>query len=333
MRFSTTTIAAATCFSLIGLAGARAQMAFVEADFETTFASFGYSYDYSGFGDASCSVNTDSSDQTSSSYDVPTAAGGSAAATGTMLASNWMIPVDSCYNYAGWGLGVGFVFFDKVLASGNLADYRVIFDASVTGYDAFDDGLSSEVTVIFQAPDDDDPDADAEGYGLSATPGNPGNLPAVPLLTSTPQTFTVNLGDLNPPTTFDYDFTTDFADTFIVMLQLAPAVNAGEIGVDDDTILTVDNVRFEGPFTQLLEGDFDDNQRVDGHDFLVWQRGDSPNAGAPEDLDLWRANYGQPAVAAAVSAIPEPGSALMAAMLLGIGAALARSRIASVATR
>jgi hypothetical protein len=302
------------CLSLAA-ATAQAQMTIVEADFETTFPGFGYAYDYSGFGDASCSVNTDSSAQTNSSYDVAT----SPAATGTMDTSAWAIPGDSCYNYAGWGLGIGFVFFDKVLSSGDLSDYTVKFDASATGYDPGDDGLNTELKVLFQAEDDDDPDTGAESYALFVNGGNLGGLPALPLLTTTPQTFTINLGDLNLPTAFDYDFTTDFAQTFIVMLELAPNTNAGELGIDADNVISVDNIQFEGPFTAPLIGDFDGNARVDGHDFIVWQRGESPNGILSNDLADWQANYGMPGGGAATAAVPEPaGMLLLGCAVLGM---------------
>lgn len=39
-------------------------------------------------------------------------------------------------------------------------------------------------------------------------------------------------------------------------------------------------------------GDFDNDNDVDGNDFLIWQRGESPNSGSAEDLAEWQANYG-----------------------------------------
>ena len=151
---------------------------------------------------------------------------------------------------------------------------------------------------------------------------NPGGLPAVPLLTTTPQTFTINLGDLNLPTTFDYDFAVDFAQTFIVMLELAPNTNAGEIGIDASNIVHVDNIRFEGPFTTAPGGgNFDGNGVVDGNDFLVWQRGDSPNGLVAEDLAEWEANFGTGG--GGITAVPEPTG--LAVVILG-ASGLARRR-------
>ena len=64
-----------------------------------------------------------------------------------------------------------------------------------------------------------------------------------------------------------------------------------------------------------LAGDFDNDGDVDGRDFVLWQRGNSPNGtpGGPvsaADLATWQGAYGNP-LAAAVSAVPEPGSLLL----------------------
>jgi hypothetical protein len=61
-----------------------------------------------------------------------------------------------------------------------------------------------------------------------------------------------------------------------------------------------------------LDGDFNGDEVVDGADFLVWQRGGSPNPLSTGDLDLWKANYGQTAAAPAVGSVPEPSAALLA---------------------
>src|SRR5262245_39274161 len=45
------------------------------------------------------------------------------------------------------------------------------------------------------------------------------------------------------------------------------------------------------PLFRLL-GDFDGDGDVDGRDFLVWQRGGSPNPLSAGDLAQWQANYG-----------------------------------------
>lgn len=56
-----------------------------------------------------------------------------------------------------------------------------------------------------------------------------------------------------------------------------------------------------------LSGDFDGDGDVDGEDFLLWQRGGSPNPLSASDLTDWEANYAA-AVPVSISstAVPEP---------------------------
>ena len=55
------------------------------------------------------------------------------------------------------------------------------------------------------------------------------------------------------------------------------------------------------------DGDFNDDGVVDGADFLVWQRGGSPNPLSAGDLETWKGAFGGPAIAA----VPEPTAALL----------------------
>lgn len=75
-----------------------------------------------------------------------------------------------------------------------------------------------------------------------------------------------------------------------------------------------------------INGDFNDDQVVDGADVLLWQRGESPNGLDSGDLQLWKDNFGGAAAAAAVSAIPEPGTGVLA-MIAALSAAWARHRV------
>jgi hypothetical protein len=50
----------------------------------------------------------------------------------------------------------------------------------------------------------------------------------------------------------------------------------------------------------LLDGDFDMDGNVNGADFLVWQKGDSPDGGTPGDLTLWETDYGMESGAASL---------------------------------
>ena len=72
----------------------------------------------------------------------------------------------------------------------------------------------------------------------------------------------------------------------------------------------LDEVEISSEFEGIL-GDFDNNNVVDGADFLLWQR--DPNIG---DLADWEANYGAPGAVSAFAQVPEPAGLLL--MLLGM---------------
>ncbi|HMP08518.1 MAG TPA: hypothetical protein PJ982_19390 [Lacipirellulaceae bacterium] len=86
------------------------------------------------------------------------------------------------------------------------------------------------------------------------------------------------------------------------------------------------SVAFALPSSASQDGDFDGNGRVDGADFLTWQRG-LGSAYNAADLTAWRNNYGAGGAAAAVGAaahaVPEPAAASMA---IAVAAALATTR-------
>jgi len=63
-----------------------------------------------------------------------------------------------------------------------------------------------------------------------------------------------------------------------------------------------------------LAGDFDLNDVVDGHDFLKWQRGESPDSLSQADLDRWEANFGVTPTKAVTSPAPEPPSVALVAI-------------------
>jgi len=67
-----------------------------------------------------------------------------------------------------------------------------------------------------------------------------------------------------------------------------------------------------------LDGDFDRDGAVDGRDFLIWQRGESPDPLSATDFDKWQANFG---ASPAVAGVPEPG-----AVVLAVTAGLAATR-------
>ncbi len=70
-------------------------------------------------------------------------------------------------------------------------------------------------------------------------------------------------------------------------------------------------------------GNYDLDLEVDGFDFLMWQRGESPDPFSASDLAAWEANYGLVAPLSATSeAVPEPTTWI--AMLIGMMAVLFR---------
>ncbi len=63
--------------------------------------------------------------------------------------------------------------------------------------------------------------------------------------------------------------------------------------------------RFGNPSPTITPGDYDEDDDVDGVDFLQWQRGQSPNPLSAGDLADWQTNYGAGPLSAA-AAVPEP---------------------------
>jgi glucose/arabinose dehydrogenase len=78
-----------------------------------------------------------------------------------------------------------------------------------------------------------------------------------------------------------------------------------------------------GQVVYVLPGDFDHDLEVDGRDFLIWQRGGSPDAFSEEDLADWQLAYGTSlnAPLAAVN-VPEPNAMLLLSLMLAAGGSL-----------
>jgi hypothetical protein len=319
-------------FTLVSIAGlnwladVNAQTVY-EADFDTKFPTFGYSYDYSGYGELDFSA-TDTSSQTESSYDVMTPP----AATAIFDTSQWMLPGYETYTYAGWGLGIGFSLPEGMRpTSGDLSQYTVKFDAKVTGYDegVAPDGLETPIQIIFQGPT-----GQAEEYRIGVDGNNLGNFAQVPRLTSMVQSFNVPLSDFaslnDPPPDNYWDFPTMFAGATQLLLQLQPSINAGQIGLDNDNVVTIDNVRFEGPFATApqVAGDYDGNGLVDANDYQMWRSefglsgqelsSDGNDNGTVDGADyvVWRDNYVALASSQAAATVPEPSTLVIGGLLL-----------------
>lgn len=77
-------------------------------------------------------------------------------------------------------------------------------------------------------------------------------------------------------------------------------------------------------------GDFDEDSDVDGHDFLLWQRGESTTPVSPTGLMDWQNNYGSGnLLTASTLSVPEPASFVM--LSLGIALVFSRSTACSSA--
>lgn len=87
-----------------------------------------------------------------------------------------------------------------------------------------------------------------------------------------------------------------------------------------NTALSPSQFLFAAP---SLAGDFNADDRVDGDDFLVWQRGFATGEYDASDLADWKSNFGQPH---SVAAIPEPTTLGLASVALASAALVCRRR-------
>ncbi len=75
---------------------------------------------------------------------------------------------------------------------------------------------------------------------------------------------------------------------------------------------------------ETIPGDFDLDDDADGNDFLLWQRGGSPNPLSASDLAAWQDSFGtvtrSTVAATAAAAVPEPTTGLL--LVLGLAAML-----------
>ena len=94
-----------------------------------------------------------------------------------------------------------------------------------------------------------------------------------------------------------------------------PTLRHGEDPIDENLAMQIAAIQFFDASTSS-PGDFNNDGKVDGRDFLVWQR--NPSVGSLAD---WKTNYGQGSLTAAVT-VPEPASLalIVGAVLVGAGA-------------
>jgi hypothetical protein len=77
----------------------------------------------------------------------------------------------------------------------------------------------------------------------------------------------------------------------------------------------------DGNFAGIVTatGDFDGDGDIDGRDFLMWQRGQSPNPNSSSDLALWQQTYGTSQLTAMSTNVPEPATAILLLLFGGFG--------------
>ena len=174
------------------------------------------------------------------------------------------------------------------------------------------------------------------------TSGHGQNSPSVPLVDVGPAPATINIAgnytqlvwdvpDYSVPVT---SLNTPFTRSFQI---LNSSVNdyrlIDGLEVKGRVILTYNSI------APAEDADFDDDDDVDGNDFLIWQRGvggangtGNANGNADDDTDvdgndlaIWKSEFGTPQAASAASPVPEPAGVLLATLgILGLG--LTRSR-------
>ncbi len=127
-----------------------------------------------------------------------------------------------------------------------------------------------------------------------------------------------------------YEYDSDSGDFIVQSVELIdilgddPFDNFGNEFAGTDSDFYFAWVDFENPLGPV-PGDFNGNGIVEGSDFLAWQRGESPNGAVPEDLAVWRDNYGGGAAPSIDGApVPEPTTGCM--LVIAMLAAAARRR-------
>ena len=144
-------------------------------------------------------------------------------------------------------------------------------------------------------------------------------------LNTDPNTFLGVGGGFQTPSSFDGENIGQLDPNGTgILVNAFSTINLGQIGgLEDDLsfsfILAGVGETEQNGFVEYVNvgiaGDFNSDGRVDGFDFLEWQR--NPSVG---DLADWEANYGTPISVNGV-AIPEPASSViaLAAILVGLG--------------
>jgi T5SS/PEP-CTERM-associated repeat protein/autotransporter-associated beta strand protein len=137
----------------------------------------------------------------------------------------------------------------------------------------------------------------------------------------------------------------NFADAADIHLSAGATVNLNFVGTDSINALFFNGVgQATGTWGSLLSaathksnfftgagllevtsfnpgilGNFDEDGDVDGHDFLSWQRGESPEPLSAGDLADWRAHFGTASSVATSVAVPEPCTVSLLVLVAAAG--------------
>ena len=243
------------------------------ADYETNFPSYGYGFSFAGSGLADCSLNPDPAINSFTFDDVSEP---NARVDGDF--TEWTVPDDACFSFAGIGVGAGHVLgFDDGTGTGtttyverftsnDFSQYSVSIDAWVEGFDPLDPlGIGAGLSIQFQSPD---------GTGGVINALEIANTAAGQeiQLNGTPQTISFTFDELPFSTGNDFQgipYTYQsfeeyqagaFQDLSQIQVQIQAQGDQFDVGMDADNIIRLDNVRITAPFEvipQGVSGDFD----------------------------------------------------------------------------
>lgn len=262
-------------------------------------SGYTYAYAYGGYGPADCSMNI-AATTTGANPEISSSTVTVDSLQGFGEFSNWLDagpggpaepqPTGSaCWNYAGMGAGIGHVLgytdsttgelvFNKQLDSNDLSEY-------VLKFDAWADGLlvpqgDTTINVQFQGPDGNGGLETKLAIGTTPQLEEVG-LSAAMTLTSTPQTFTIQLDTLQELSSPDDPslFTMNgdpvpeqggtgpgsyaawqagsWMDTTQFQFQLQVAGTLLTFGLDDNNVIHIDNATLSTASDQPLTCDFD----------------------------------------------------------------------------
>lgn len=126
----------------------------------------------------------------------------------------------------------------------------------------------------------------------------------------------INAGALSSTTLTDVSLTVNIPENSedigrTLRLTLVASGQDGANNPEQRATYLIDNVGLDLTAPNSVSGDFDGDGDVDGRDFLVWQRGGSPNALSSGDLALWQNQYGAGSLAS-VQSVPEPAAFMLA---------------------